>query len=216
MEQPDHSIRLDEGGPDWKEVLDPHRLNPHHLDGHLKRHLKHHLNEHLKGLSTCSSFKKSNESLLLCSSMGSWFLRQPPVSLEITIRSMIYRQHHPTVQFAKRHFAPQTPVNTGKPVLNSVTSFPAPGRKLFTVIVRPGAGKGASITLRINGWTRAGDISRLFSTSSKICKQIRLWFTACWLAQRNTSLCYVPFHSYTWGVQHRLTALLPPCPGALV
>ena len=63
-------------------------------------------------------------------------------------------------------------LRTGKPVLNSVTSVPAPGRKLFTVIVRPGAGKGASITLRINGWTRAGDISRLFSTSSKICKEI--------------------------------------------
>lgn len=48
------------------------------------------------------------------------------------------------------------------------TSLPAPGRKLFTVMVRPGAGNGASITLRMNGWTRAGDISRLFSTSSNI------------------------------------------------
>lgn len=32
-----------------------------------------------------------------------------------------------------------------------VTSFPEPGRKLLTVTVRPGAGKGASITLRIKG-----------------------------------------------------------------
>jgi len=37
MEQPEHRIRLDEGGPDWKvEVLDPHRLNPHHLDGQFR------------------------------------------------------------------------------------------------------------------------------------------------------------------------------------
>lgn len=51
----------------------------------------------------------------------------------------------------------------------AITSFPAPGRKLFTVMVRPGAGNGASMTLRMNGCTRAGDISRRFSTSSKIC-----------------------------------------------
>lgn len=84
----------------------------------------------------------------------------------------ICRQRHSTVQSAKLHDGPETPDNTWKAVLNAVTSFPAPGRKLFTAMVRPGAGKGASITLRINGCTRAGDISRLFSTSSKICKKI--------------------------------------------
>lgn len=32
-----------------------------------------------------------------------------------------------------------------------VTSLPEPGRKLLTVTVRPGAGNGASITLRMKG-----------------------------------------------------------------
>jgi hypothetical protein len=38
-------------------------------------------------------------------------------------------------------------------------------------MVCPGAGKGASMTLRMNGYTRAGDISLLFSTSSRIYMQ---------------------------------------------
>lgn len=37
-------------------------------------------------------------------------------------------------------------------------------------MVLPRAGKGASITLLMRGWTRAGEMPRRFSTSSKICK----------------------------------------------
>lgn len=52
-----------------------------------------------------------------------------------------------------------------------LTSLPEPGRKLLTVMVRPGAGKGASMTLCMKGWTKAGEISLLLSTSSKIYSQ---------------------------------------------
>lgn len=38
-------------------------------------------------------------------------------------------------------------------------------------MVRPGAGKGASMTLCMKGWTKAGEISLLLSTSSKIYSQ---------------------------------------------
>lgn len=52
-----------------------------------------------------------------------------------------------------------------------LTSVPEPGRKFLTVMVRPSAGKGASMTLLMRGCTKAGEISRLFSTSSKIWKK---------------------------------------------
>lgn len=48
------------------------------------------------------------------------------------------------------------------------TSVPEPGKKFLTVIVRPKAGKGASMTLLMRGCTKAGEMPRLFSTSSKI------------------------------------------------
>lgn len=48
------------------------------------------------------------------------------------------------------------------------TSVPDPGKKFLTVIVLPRAGKGASMTLLMRGCTRAGEMPRLFSTSSKI------------------------------------------------
>lgn len=115
-------------------------------------------------------------------STGRRFLWQPPFGLQDMIfRLIIYRQHHSTVQTATM---PQRYHWQRKPVLISVTSCPAPGRKLLTVIVRPGAGKGASITLRINGCTRAGDISRLFSTSSKICKKIHRTLVQCLLVSQ--------------------------------
>lgn len=50
------------------------------------------------------------------------------------------------------------------------TSVPDPGKKFLTTMVLPRAGKGASITLLMRGWTRAGEMPRRFSTSSKICK----------------------------------------------
>lgn len=50
----------------------------------------------------------------------------------------------------------------------SITSVPEPGRKFLMEIVRPRAGKGASMTLLMSGWTKAGEMPRLFSTSSKI------------------------------------------------
>lgn len=49
-----------------------------------------------------------------------------------------------------------------------LTSVPEPGRKFLTVIVLPGAGKGASIMPLIKGCTRAGEMALLFSTSSRI------------------------------------------------
>lgn len=55
--------------------------------------------------------------------------------------------------------------------VKSPTSVPEPGRKFLTVIVLPGAGKGASMMPLIKGCTRAGEMALLFSTSSSICKK---------------------------------------------
>lgn len=51
------------------------------------------------------------------------------------------------------------------------TSVPEPGRKFLTVMVLPGAGKGASMIPLMKGCTRAGEMALLFSTSSRIWKQ---------------------------------------------
>lgn len=52
-----------------------------------------------------------------------------------------------------------------------VTSVPEPGRKFLTVMVLPGAGKGASIIPLMKGCTRAGEMALRFSTSSRIYKR---------------------------------------------
>lgn len=52
-----------------------------------------------------------------------------------------------------------------------LTSFPAPGRKVLTFMVLPGAGKGDSITLLMKGYTKAAEIPLLLSTSSRICNK---------------------------------------------
>lgn len=51
------------------------------------------------------------------------------------------------------------------------TSVPEPGRKFLTVMVLPGAGKGASMIPLMKGCTRAGEMALLFSTSSRIWRQ---------------------------------------------
>lgn len=117
---------------------------------------------------------------------GRGFNRKPVCAINsfrlwgIIFRLIIYRQHHRSA-VCKAPLCPRDTISVGKPVPIAVTSFPAPGRKLLTVMVRPGAGKGASITLRMNGCTRAGEISRLFSTSSKICKKTHRTLVQCLL-----------------------------------
>lgn len=59
---------------------------------------------------------------------------------------------------------------TGSCFHQHATSVPEPGRKFLTVMVLPGAGKGASIIPLIKGCTRAGEMALLFSTSSRILK----------------------------------------------
>lgn len=59
---------------------------------------------------------------------------------------------------------------TGSRFHQHATSVPEPGRKFLTVMVLPGAGKGASIIPLIKGCTRAGEMALLFSTSSRILK----------------------------------------------
>lgn len=65
----------------------------------------------------------------------------------------------------ERCFASPAAVSIG-----NVTSVPEPGRKFLTVMVLPGAGKGASIIPLMKGCTRAGEMALLFSTSSRILK----------------------------------------------
>lgn len=87
-----------------------------------------------------------------------------------TINGMHRRRHHTDVLVCF----------TGSLFHPHVTSVPEPGRKFLTVMVLPGAGKGASIIPLIKGCTRAGEMALLFSTSSRILKtRTQLWF---WLA----------------------------------
>ena len=51
-----------------------------------------------------------------------------------------------------------------------LTSVPAPGRKVLTLMVLPGAGNWASMMALINGCTRAGDRALRLSTSSNTCR----------------------------------------------
>lgn len=70
-----------------------------------------------------------------------------------------------------------------------LTSVPEPGRKFLTVMVLPGAGKGASIIPLIKGCTRAGEMALLFSTSSKIFKTERSCvMSGVRVAQRSSSI----------------------------
>ena len=83
------------------------------------------------------------------------------------------------------------------------TSVPAPGRKFLTVMVLPGAGKGASMMPLINGCTRAGEMALLFSTSSRIWKTRTMMFnfnitnpyecTLCILWCGICMMCYLIF-----------------------
>lgn len=63
---------------------------------------------------------------------------------------------------------PPIPPRTGRD--RWLTSVPDPGKKFLTTMVLPRAGKGASMTLLMRGWTKAGEMPRRFSTSSKIYK----------------------------------------------
>lgn len=115
----------------------------------------------------------------------------------------------------KALLCPRDTTGSGRSALISVTSFPAPGRKLLTAMVRPGAGKGASITLRINGCTRAGDISRLFSTSSKICKKICWTLVQCLLvSQKRHEPLPVSRATATCEDSQQTHSPLPPCLGS--
>lgn len=145
-------------------------------------------------------FKKQGITSTEDDSTANSFLGQPPFQLQDVFLRLIISRHH-CAKFAKSLCAPETPQGSRQAVLSSVTSSPAPGRKLLTVMVRPGAGKGASITLRMNGCTRAGDISRLFSTSSRICRGTTgPWVTAA-AHRRGDSVTAFP-----WRLQHRATA----------
>lgn len=81
---------------------------------------------------------------------------------------------------------------TGGHFHQRLTSVPEPGRKFLTVMVLPGAGKGASIIPLIKGCTRAGEMALLFSTSSKIFKTERRVSRSPSAAPASHSLIFFP------------------------